>query len=127
MVPKLVEKKILKDLYLSYNIHDEEIASLRPEAEFVGKVERCSGGRTAVASEAGLSRAGDERDLAILVDAADTLAAVFAVPDGSIWTADDAKRIVHRRAGGRAAIARVSLFTVAGEGRDRRGGKRSRG
>ena len=25
MVTKLVEKKILKDLYLSYNIHDEEI------------------------------------------------------------------------------------------------------
>jgi len=74
------------------HVHDEEVAALRAEAEFVRQVERRSGGRTAVAGVARLAVAGDERDLAILVDAADALAAVFAIPDGSVRTADDAER-----------------------------------
>lgn len=109
------------------HVHDEEITALRSEAEFVGQVERCGGGGAAVAGVAGFAGSGDERDLAILVDAADALAAVFTIPDGTIRAADDAKRIVHRRGGGRTAVSRVSLFTVTGEGRDRRGRKRSRG
>ena len=109
------------------HVDDEEVAALRTETEFVREVERGGRGGAAVAGVAGLARAGDQRDLAVLTDAADALAGVFAIPDGAIGAADHAEGVVHLGFRGGAAVAGVAFLTGAGEGRDGRGGKRSRG
>ena len=105
------------------HVDHEEIAALRAEAQFVGEVEGRRGGGAAITRVAGLARAGDQRDLAVLVHAPDALAAIFAIPDRAVGTPDHTEGIVHLRRGGRAAVAGVALLTITGEGRDGCGGE----
>jgi hypothetical protein len=66
------------------HVDDEEVAVPRAEAKLVREVEGGRGRGAAVAGIARLAGAGDQSYFAVLVDPADALAGISAIPDRAV-------------------------------------------